>query len=170
MKITQEYLKSILDYNARTGLFKWKRRHDCSSHWNGRWSGKNAGWLDAKKGYLEIGINNKKYYAHRLAWLYITGEWPKEVDHKNGVKSNNRFSNLRPSSHIDNQRNKGLTKRNSSGYKGVFFCNQKKKYVARIIIDNKRSIHLGSFTNPKVAHLAYCQAAKKYHGEFARVA
>lgn len=168
MNITQEYLKSILHYEPNSGVFTWLIRRDMDNRWNSRWAGKTAGWLKMPQGYLQIGINNKKYYSHRLAWLYMTGQFPSEIDHIDGNKSNNVYSNIREASFVQNQRNKGIMKNNVSGYKGVFFCNQKKKWVAKIRIDIKKDIHLGSFGCPTAAHFAYCRAAKQYHGEFAR--
>jgi hypothetical protein len=88
--ITYEKLKSLLTYDPNTGIFIYNYRH-------GAWAlkGSEAGRCD-KDGYLIITINKKAYSAHRLAWLYMTGEHPKEfIDHKDGNKSNNKFENLR---------------------------------------------------------------------------
>lgn len=168
-EITQEYLKSRLHYNPETGVFTWKA--SSNPHWNGKWDGKRAGWLKTGKSgvYRQIAIDNVKYYEHRLAWLYMTGEWPKEVDHINGNKICNKFCNLREASGSQNHYNKKMMSNNTSGYKGVFFCKQKKKWLARIQY-NKTQKHLGTFECPTSAYFAYCKAAKELHGEFARFA
>ena len=87
--LTQEYLKSILDYDLDTGIFTWKINKAKRTK-----IGDIAGW--SYNGYREIEINDKKYKAHRLAWLYVYGEMPnKLIDHIDGNRSNNKISNLR---------------------------------------------------------------------------
>ena len=105
--------------------------------------------------------------AHRLAWFFVYGEWPqKQIDHINGNKSDNRISNLRLATASQNLSNKGITKSNTSGYKGVSFNRTKKKWMASIKV-NKKSINLGYFLTPEEASEAYKAAAIKHHGEFA---
>jgi hypothetical protein len=165
--ITQEYLKSAVHYDPETGVFTWLSRPDKELAWNNKLAGKIAGW--DKDGYRQIAINNKKFYSHRLAWLYMTGKMPREIDHIDMDKSNNKFANLREVTSVQNQLNRRKHRDNKSGYKGVFFSSQKRKWQARIAV-NKKDFHLGFFKTPELAHAAYCKAAKKYHGEFARVA
>lgn len=165
MKITQKYLKSILDYNPETGKFYWKTRSDVRPEWNTKFSGKETGkWGDR---YHVLAINNRKYYCHRLAWLYVYGEFPFEIDHINLDPFDNRISNLRSVTKAQNQRHKKLQRNNKSGYKGVCFNKNNKTWQAGIKV-NKKNIALGQFGCPTAAHFAYCRAAKKYHGEFAR--
>src|SRR5690349_15052213 len=97
--LTQQYLKEILHYDPETGVFIWyTSRGHCKA-------GNVAGSLNL--GYILIGICNFKYQAHRLAWLYMTGEWPTfEIDHKNGVSSDNRWENLREATRIINGQNR----------------------------------------------------------------
>ena len=88
--ITQKHLKEILDYNTETGIWTWRvnqaRRIKI---------GQRAGTI-ISDGHRHIGISGKFYKAHRLAWLYMTGEFPKdEIDHINGVPDDNRWCNLR---------------------------------------------------------------------------
>lgn len=158
--LDQKSLMDAVKYNPLTGHFvKIKcRRTD--------WIGKVAGHVN-KKGYRNISINNKLYPAHRLAWLYMTGKWPYEIDHIDLNKSNNRFSNLRECSDSGNMHNQSKRKHNTSGYKGVTYNKHAKKWTAQIRI-NWEMKYLGLFNCPTAAHFAYCRAAKQYHGEFAR--
>ncbi len=89
-----------------------------------------------------------------------------QVDHINGNKLDNRLENLRPASHLQNQQNRGAQSDNKTGYKGVSFHKAMGKYLASIRVNGK-SIHLGYYTNPLDAALAYDAAARQYHGSFA---
>jgi hypothetical protein len=91
-----------------------------------------------------------------------------QVDHINGAGLDNRRGNLRLASHAENMRNRGAKRNNTSGYKGVSFHRQRQKWRAQIMIDG-RETHLGYFLTPEEAHAAYCEAAERYHGKFARV-
>ncbi len=167
--ISAEYVRNILDYNPDTGIFIWKYRTDVSNRWNTKYVGKRAGWKDSKGAYV-LTINDKYYKAHRIAWLYMTGEWPKEeIDHRDLNGMNNKWENLREATHSQNQFNKRAQSNNKSGYKGVHWDKYKEKWVAAIGINNK-SIYLGRFRSKEDAYMAYCDAANKLHGEFARVA
>lgn len=164
MLLSQEYLKSILDYNPISGLFVWRSRVN-DKRFNANFAGKVAGVL-TKQGYIEIKISDKIYRSHRLAFLFITGEHPiDEIDHRDGNKSNNRFDNLRQANKIQNGQNRRKYKNNTSGYKGI--RKNGTKWAATIKI-NKIDKFLGNFNCPTAAHFSYCKAAKKYHGEFAR--
>jgi len=178
--ITQEYLKSILDYNPDTGIFVWRERpveyfkdgkqtkeHNCNA-WNAKNSGKQTGSQNSG-GYLLIWIKNKIYSAHILAYIYMTGKQPdKDIDHKNGNPSDNRWVNLRLATDSQNQANSKTPRTNTSGFKGVSYIKRDNKYQAQIIVSGK-NIYLGYFETPEKAHKTYCEAAEKYYGEFARV-
>lgn len=174
--ITQDYLKSILRYNKTTGLFTWRKRpreHFATKRgwnvFNAAYAGKEAGQTNTN-GHTQIRINNRLYMAHRLAWFYIHGVWPKnELDHINGDKKDNCITNLREATRSENNRNKSAYKTNTSGFKGVMWKKESKKWFAQIQYNLKR-IHLGYFDSPEKAHEAYCAAAKKYHGKFSKVA
>jgi len=174
--ITAEYLRQCLDYDPETGLFVWKARpqehfkdNRAYNSWNARYAGQKAGSFD-KNGYLVIGINKKVYKAHRLAFLYVYGWLPKQVDHKNndGLKSDNRIINLRAANHSTNGMNQGKQKNNTSGLKGVYWFKASNKWGS-IITKGYKRIYLGSFDCPAAASFAYQIAADMYHGEFARI-
>jgi hypothetical protein len=103
--------------------------------------------------------------AHRLAWLYVHGEWPTgQIDHINGVKSDNRIQNLRPATCAENNRNVVKSHRSVDLPRGV--RRRGKRYEARIR-DGERQVHLGSFATPEEASQSYQSAASKLHGAFA---
>ncbi len=158
--LTQEYLKSILFYDPETGLWKWLidnyRYH----------AGDEAGSINSK-GYVQITINGKKYKAHRLAWLYMTGEWPKvEIDHDNTKRSDNTWENLREAIGTENCYNYPVKATNKLGVKGVYLS--KGRYRAQIQI-NKTKIFLGSFDTLEEAKTAHDNAANKHQGKFVHI-
>ena len=156
--ITQEYLKSILEYNPDTGIFTWNK----SPNWS-ICVGDVAGCLN--QGYISIKIDKKRYLAHRLAWLYMTGSWPEfEIDHIEGINipNFNKFSNLRDVNHNNNMLNKEKYKSNTSGYRGVSWDNKSKKWRSRIGLNKKTNL-LGYFNTPEEASKAYEDAKIKYH-------
>jgi hypothetical protein len=154
--LTQSYLKELFNYDPDTGNLIWKASR-------GRIKINSiAGYL-MPTGYIRIGINYKHYYAHQLIWLWCKGILPKELDHINNNKSDNKLSNLRLCNRIQNQRNTKAYKNNSTGYKGVYFFY--KKFRARLFYNGKH-INLGGFNTAKEAHLAYCKKGKELYGEF----
>jgi hypothetical protein len=161
-RLDAKTLREVLAYDAATGVFRWLKTR------GGRKSGSVAGnWRT--DGYIMIAINGYDYLAHRLAWLYVHGEWPEtEVDHKNLVRDDNRIDNLRPSSHSQNVTNVGKRVNNSSGYKGVSWHKGSKKWVSRISF-NKKTIELGYYNDPVVAFSAYKDASQNLHKEFSRI-
>lgn len=118
------------------------------------------------KGYRTIHIDGKNYKQHRVIFLYYHGYLPKALDHIDRDKLNNNIDNLRPSTRNGNNHNVGISKANTSGYKGVYWHKPRKKWRAMIKI-NRKQITLGRFNTKEEAALAYNKAAKKYHGEFA---
>jgi hypothetical protein len=158
--ITQSELKEILDYNPDTGVFTWiksigtRKVGDVARY-------KHHG------GYINIKIQGKMYQAHRLAYLYMTGNFPKHfIDHINHIKDDNRWANLRDATHSQNHANKAKLKNNTSGYKGVSWNKQCKKWESQIGYMNK-DIHLGKYTTPQEAAEAYKKKAIELFGEFA---
>lgn len=159
--LTQERLKELFSYDKDTGIFTFLAGTTHSK------PGKIAG-CSTPRGYRYISADNKLYLSHRLAYLYMKGAMPSNlIDHINGVKDDNRWVNLRPCTHLGNNQNAGIPKRNSSGFKGVYFNKEVKKWHAQISVNRKR-ISLGFFEVVEDAGNAYKEAANKYHGEFAR--
>ncbi len=156
--ITQEDLKEILHYSSETGFFVWKKV-------TGRTKvkvGDKAGTL-ANTGYIRIQIGKKKYQAHRLAWLYMTGSFPKnQIDHDDRDKTNNAFYNLNEATNQENQRNMPKSKRNTSDIVGVWFRKDTNKWGSKIIV-NYDSVSLGCFTDKFEAICARKSAENKFN-------
>lgn len=115
-------------------------------------------------GYINIKLNGKHYPAHRLAWLYMTGNFPKErIDHINMAPDDNRFINLREATCSENMFNAGRWKNNTVGIKGV--CKRKNKFRAQAKYQGKYYF-LGDFVTPQEAGKAYQKFAREHHGEF----
>jgi hypothetical protein len=146
-----ELLRLRLDYNPNTGVFTWK---------NGRRKGFAAGSL-TPTGYITIRLG-KQYEAQRLAWFAVHGDFPKaQIDHINGITTDNRIVNLRVASHAENQQNrKGDRSDSKTGVIGV--SARRSGFLARIKV-NKREIHLGCFETAEEAHAAYLAAKKRLH-------
>lgn len=162
----------LLTYEPKTGLFVWKEREDVQREWNTKYAGKEAGFdWSAPSGikYRSIRIFDWPFLAHRLAWVYMTGDWPsKIIDHKDGNGLNNKWSNLREATHRENLANSGAFKTNKLGVRGVSLVpGRTDRYRANIRIDGKQT-HLGHFDTLEEAQEAYRQAARKLYGEFAR--
>jgi hypothetical protein len=122
------------------------------------------------RGYVKVRIAGRAYSAHRLAYLYMTGEWPKgQIDHKDLNKANNAWANLRQCLPRENLGNRGLQANNTSGLKGVSIDRRRvdRPFRAFIAKDGKNR-SLGSFRTADEAHAAYCRAAEQQFGEFAR--
>lgn len=154
-KIEHQHLLEILSYDKDSGIFLWKK------------TGQLAGYVHAVRGHVYIEINGKAYLAHRLAWFYMTGEWPKdEIDHIDRNRKNNSFMNLREASHSQNQHNSGIRKDNKSGFRGV--SKSGKKWMATIAIKGKNN-YLGVFDTAEAAYSAYVAKAKELRGCFAGV-
>jgi len=156
-----EYLRRILDYDKETGVFTWRVDKGYSVK-----AGSVAGSKSAKKGtktYWEIGIDSRQYFAHRLAHLHVTGEWPQSlVDHEDGDGLNNAWSNLRPASQATNQHNrKSAQKGSTTGVMGVVAL-ASGKFVAKIKV-NMRRIYLGTFATVEEAGAAYLAAKREMH-------
>ena len=162
--ISSTRLRELLSYNADSGVFVWRRtprRHGKAV------IGQSAGCA-GKRGYIYIGVEGKKYQAHRLAWLFVYGEWPKGlIDHINGDSRDNRIANLRVCNHSENMANRSAPASNSSGVKGVAWDRARQKWTARIGV-NYKTINLGRFDNLSDAARAYEQAASKHFGQFSR--
>lgn len=156
MQIDAEQLRSNYSYDPTTGEF---RR---------RGGTRPIGYLD-KHGYRVLCIGRKKYFAHRLAWLWAKGPPPAEIDHMNGIRSDNRLENLRAATRSQNLANTRLLASNKSGLKGVSFSKRLNRWHATITVAGRQR-HLGYHDSAEQAHLAYRAAAQEAFGEFFRAA
>lgn len=159
-QLTAERLREVLHYDKTTGVFRWKINcHPVKA-------GDIAGCQTAC-GYRQIKIDKRIYRSHRLAWLYVTGEWPLSMlDHRNGDRSNNEFDNLRECNGTQNNGNIGKRSFNKSGFKGVYRNGKWSTWVATIGL-KKRVLFLGCHATPEAAAMAYDAAAIAQYGEFA---
>lgn len=154
--INREELKKYLNYDPSTGIFTWKMR--CSRRVR---IGDIAGNL-SDKGYMRIAIMGKLYRSHRLAWLYVHGEWPLEqLDHKNRDRKDNRIKNLRLFTGRQNMKNQNLPSNNKSGIMGVNWNPRQENWIARIGVNAKR-VGLGSHKSKLDACAARKSAEIKY--------
>lgn len=155
--ITIERLKEVLRYDATSGRLTWLRRISPRLRVGG-----DAGSI--ANGYVRITIDGKSYMAHRLAWLYAYGAWPRQyIDHINGNRTDNRLFNLRDVSQTTNALNRcGPSKNNKIGYLGVCWMGgTNNAWTARISCNGKKK-HLGYFKTPELAHQAYQKAKAEY--------
>ena len=156
--LTLNKLKEVLSYDSTSGIFIWNINKKRAK------KGNIAGSIE-KTGYIRISIDGKRYSAHRLAWLYIYGNFPAKgymIDHINHNTSDNRISNLRCVTNIENQRNASINKANTSGKIGVVWCKHYNKWRANIRIGNKKRKHLGYFIKYEDAVNARLEAQSLY--------
>jgi hypothetical protein len=169
----QGHLRMLLDYDHATGSLTWKKRdislftdggHGIKHNrdkWNARWAGKEAFTAIKGDGYKHGAINGINFSAHRVAWKWMTGVDPIEIDHIDGDRKNNKWSNLRSVTRKENGRNAARHVDNSSGTTGV-------RYVAKgdlwqsYIIRGRTFINLGSYKNIEDAITARKDGEKKY--------
>lgn len=157
--LTAERLREAVCYDPESGSFKQLKHAR---------SGKSPGWKD-ELGYIHIRVCNKLYLAHRLAWLYVYGQWPREnLDHINGCPSDNRIANLREAPQRLNMRNTVHKWVNSSIKKGVSFDPKRKKYRAYIKVDGKQIHKRFNTLEEAVQYRATMEA--EHYGEYARSA
>lgn len=157
--MTQDELKQWLHYDPLTGVFTWLKANS-----NRVFVGRVAGSVRKNTGYVMIHINKKFYYGHRLAWLYVHGYFPASyMDHIDGNPNNNRIENLREATPTQNNWNRRVSPKSTTGLKGVWRV--KSGFAAYIATGSKRK-SLGIFDTPEEAHQAYLRAAAKSRGEF----
>lgn len=161
--INAKILRKHLEYCQKTGRFKWLMPRS-----NKIKPGDSAGVL-MNIGYVLIGIFGKRYYAHRLAFLYMTGKMPvNQVDHINLIRHDNRWKNLRHATRSQNHANTVKKRPRKSVYKGVTVNSGYSTLWRAKIKHNGTSIHLGYFSSEVKAAKAYDVAARKIFGEHAR--
>lgn len=154
-QVSIDRLRELLDYNPDTGVFTWK-----VDRGNAR-AGATAGWLE-ENGYRRTIVFGKKVKMHRLAWAIAHGEWPEfDIDHVNGIRDDNRISNLRLATRAQNGQNLKRALSNSShGFLGV--KKNGNRWNASINID-RQYIYLGCFRTPELAHQEYLKAKRQIH-------
>lgn len=168
-----ELLRKLLRYEPDTGKLFWRERtpdmfvsecrdaqNSCSA-WNSKFSNKEA-FTSICRGYKSGAIFGKNYRAHRVIWAIFYGKWPKgQIDHINGLRSDNRIENLRDVTNEENHKNMKIRSDNSSGVMGVFFYKSRKKWEAYIKADGRKK-HLGYFASIDEAIDARRDAEKEY--------
>lgn len=165
--LTYERAAELLDYDPESGILTWIAKPSVTAH--SVKVGAGAGSL-SKDGYLRIRIDGKKYQAHRLAWLLHTGEFPPDqIDHINGIRTDNRIANLRSATSQQNNQNAGKKRSNTSGYKGVNLHKQSGKWVARIRVPLLGQCSLGYFDTPEAAAAMYAGAAALFHADYCHI-
>jgi len=169
---TREYLLECFDYCEKSGIVVWKTRPekhfkniDRMKKFNKKWAGKQVGYL-SKWGHLFFKINGKNQQLHRIIFKMMTGVEPtKQIDHIDGNGSNNAWDNIREADNSTNGFNKLLQKNNTTGFKGVYWNAECKKFAAKVEAYGQR-IYLGLFDSAELAHKAYIEKAIELHGEF----
>lgn len=156
---TADRVRSLLSYDELTGVFVWRVNV-------GRWGRIKAGTIAGNRcdGYIQIGFDGRQFQAHQLAWLVKTGRWPSEemeIDHRNTVRDDNRWDNLRELTRRGNTENKRAALRNNIvGLLGV--SPSLSKFQARIKVAGHMK-YLGTFDTPELAHAAYVAAKRELH-------
>ncbi len=162
-------LREALAYDPVTGILRWRPKlgeRPGVKSWNTKYAGTPAGW-PTTLGYFffRFTFNGKSYgvACHRAAWALMTGAWPlAEIDHRDGIRSNNRWTNLREATHAQNAQNRKLDKRNSSGFCGVHWEKRARQWEASIRVLGR--LHkLGLFATPEEARDAYLSAKARFH-------
>jgi hypothetical protein len=157
--LTAQRLRTLLSYDRETGVFRWTVRT------SNRISIGDVAGNPLATGYLQICIDGHTHTAHRLAWLYVHGVWPSgQIDHLDGVRTNNAIGNLRDVPAKINRQNLRLPRSDnkSSSYLGVTFSKRRQRWIAQIFVDGKH-IHIGQFLDEQSAAVAYVAAKRRLH-------
>lgn len=161
-KLTYERARELFNYEPASGVLTWRVNKGSR--------GINGAVISSvsTQGYLRVSVSKKSYLVHRIAFLLMTGRWPDEqIDHANGVRTDNRWENLRPATSHQNTMNQGVRDDNTSGIKGVYFCKKRKKWVAQIVIHGQ-CYNLGRFLTIEEAKVVRLGASALVFGEFNR--
>jgi hypothetical protein len=155
--LTSQSLRAVLAYDPETGVFTWLVRAGNAK------VGDTAGHVNTE-GYRMIKVGNASRRAHRLAWLYVHGEWPaNQIDHRDGDRSNNKFDNLRDVNNSVNQQNqRGPRSNNTSGFLGVSWHKKDRNWCAQITIEGRRN-NIGAYPTPELASAAYLSEKRRLH-------
>lgn len=156
-ELTAERVRELLNYDPETGIFTWRTaRSGCTLN-------KAAGTRHSE-GYISIRIDRRPYFAHRLVWLHVHGDWPQDqIDHINGVRGDNRLANLRDVAPSINKQNlRGAPANSKSGLIGAYWDKENRNFKSSIKLYGK-SINIGRFTTVDEAHQAYLTAKRQLH-------
>jgi len=159
--LTQEFLLNVFNYID--GEIYWKTKISRIVK-----VGKKAGSFDAK-GYKEVGIKGKSYKVHRVIYMMFNGYLPKEIDHIDNNKLNNKIVNLRECTHRQNMQNRKLRVDNNSGTTGVSWQDSRKKWLARSSDEKGNRVYLGYYLDYEEAKDAVERFKLEHHKEFARI-
>ena len=170
-----EVIRQLLRYEPDTGKLFWLERPLPTSGtkrhvlgFNTKYAGKEALSYIGIHGYKCGNLMGKGQLAHRIAWVIYYGEWPSEVDHIDGDRSNNRIDNLRCVTHAQNMANSAPARGSSSKYLGVYYDCSRALWAAEITKDYRKK-YIGRYKTQEEAALAYDEAAIKIHGRYARL-
>ena len=164
--LTAEHLRAVVDYDPETGVFRWKRRPDYPLNWNRRFVGAIAGSKMTINGktYWAIRIDDCLHRAHRLAWLYVHGEWPKRtIDHEDGDGLHNWIDNLREATQRQQTFNRPVQSNSVSGIKGI----QKRGNSYRVRVTANGKTMTRSFVDLDRAKEWHTRMSRFAHGPFA---
>lgn len=155
INLTAEQLRDALIYDPATGNFV--SRKDSSNRPAGTPCGSRC-----KGGYLIISVQGGRWFAHRLAWLYMTGKWPNDqIDHINGLRADNRFENLRDVDRFGNTQN--LHKAKNRSKTGLLGVSPHQGRWRAMIHTRGKTTHIGMFSDQAAAHAAYIEAKRRLH-------
>lgn len=151
----------LFSYCPDTGELRWKNTTSLK-----RLNGKLAGYVNSGDGYICVMVGLKNYKAHRIAWLLTHGKWPDgEIDHIDHNRTNNKITNLREATQVENSRNLSLSKKNTSGHVGVCWHKYEKKWYAYITVDGKQiNLGLHNFIHDAVSARKKAQQELGFHG------
>lgn len=157
--LTLPRLKDVLSYEPETGIFRWVKPAA------GRCKPGDIAGSSVTGGYVRLVIDCEKILAHRVAWFYVHGKWPNEIDHINGVRDDNRIVNLRNTTAAENAQNRCIG-RGSSNLIGASWDKRERKWRAAIKYQGRKH-HIGYFGSAQDAHAAYLAAKQEVHAYWA---
>lgn len=157
--LTAERLREVLSYDIETGVFRWRTVPPKKKYLLGKVAGRIG-----TGGYVRIQVDGREYQAHRLAWLYVHGTFPRQqVDHIDGNRQRNAIANLRDVSASANQQNQRRAQSGSaSGRLGAHPGKAPGRFYAMIAVDGVNR-YLGTFDGAEAAHAAYLAAKRALH-------